>query len=378
MTSDSEMSGEPPAGAPPPLDQQPVDQQPMPPRPTGDLPSAPRLPGVPYLPSGVVDGPAMPERPAAAPLIPPLETTSPSDLVPTVGTPPAAAPVPPVDAFRTPPPVAPLANGEPADFVPLRSDSPPHLIATWWLRSALLLSMLAAIGLTMWTEYQGEPGDIGTSAPVRGAHALAALLLVSWSFLAMTNARRIVPASLYKKPSNGPLAVAFWALAAAAPFGTLAVWRSLEDRLADSDDLAAVGIMVAVVLVAFLLLWLPFRYHTRQAVRVGAPHRVMLGWFYAPLLTVVGGISAVAIGLGDLLAEDGLDRSERLIQVAFAYALPMFVFALSTWRAITVFDEVIDIRWRRWRIEWEQTLGSLAALPEPGPEASPNIDMLSQ
>jgi len=32
------------------------------------------------------------------------------------------------------------------------------------------------------------------------------------------------------------------------------------------------------------------------------------------------------------------------------------VFAWSTWRAIAVFDEVIDLRWRRWKSDWEQTL----------------------
>jgi hypothetical protein len=44
---------------------------------------------------------------------------------------------------------------------------------------------------------------------------------------------------------------------------------------------------------------------------------------------------------------------------------------LSTWRATTVFDEVVELRWIRWRTEWEQTLAAFAAQPAPGPEASP-------
>jgi hypothetical protein len=55
------------------------------------------------------------------------------------------------------------------------------------------------------------------------------------------------------------------------------------------------------------------------------------------------------------------------------FGLPALVFALTTWRATTVFDEVVDLRWRRWRGEWEQTLLSIAAQPPPGPEASPQL-----
>jgi hypothetical protein len=94
------------------------------------------------------------------------------------------------------------------------------------------------------------------------------------------------------------------------------------------------------------------------------------------LLAGVGVLLVMSVGLGDLLADDGLESSERLLQVGVAYAVPMFVFALSTWRAITVFDEVIDLRWRRWRTEWEQTLSYLAAQPAPGPEGSPSIENL--
>ena len=263
-----------------------------------------------------------------------------------------------------------------SDFSPLRIDPPPTLVATWWLRSAVLLSMLVALGVTMWTEYQGAAGDVITSPLVQGTHLFAGLLLVLWSFLAMGNAGRIVPASRYQKRSSGLTAVALWILAAAAPFGAIAVARLLEDRLDDPEDLVGFSLMVVAVLLAFLLLWLPFRYHTRQASRVGAPHRAMLGWFFAPLLAAVGGVVAVSIGLGQTLSENGLEPSERLVQVGVAYGLPMLVFAMSTWRAITVFDEVVDLRWRRWRTEWEQTLGDLAAQPTPGPEDSPSIDGL--
>lgn len=371
--TDSDMFEEPPPSVEPPLDQLPVDQQPLPPRLNGDVDSdvssGPRLPGIPQLPTGGMDGPAMPSRPTGPPLIPPLETTSPIDFVDGGGHPVAA--------------VSPLAmsatsqtSDEASDFAPLRSDPPPVLVPTWWLRSAVLLSLLGAMGVTLWTEYQGVPGDVATSTAVWGAHILAGVLLVLWSFLAMGNAGRIVPPSRYQKRASGSMAVVLWMVAAVAPFGALAVARRLEDRLNDSEDLAAVAIMVATVFVAFLLLWLPFRYHMRQASRVGAPRQAMLGWFFAPLLAGVFGLLAVSVGLGDLLADDGLEPSERLVQVGVAYAMPMFVFALSTWRAITVFDEVIDLRWRRWRTEWEQTLGALAAQPAPGPEGSPDIDNL--
>ena len=54
----------------------------------------------------------------------------------------------------------------------------------------------------------------------------------------------------------------------------------------------------------------------------------------------------------------------------------MLMFALATRRAITVFDEVIDLRWRRWKIEWENTLEDFVCQPAPGPEGTPDTRFL--
>ena len=59
---------------------------------------------------------------------------------------------------------------------------------------------------------------------------------------------------------------------------------------------------------------------------------------------------------------------DSVIGVGGIYGLAAGVFALSTWRAVTVFDEVIDLRWQRWKTEWEQTMVDLAAEPAPPPE----------
>ncbi len=191
----------------------------------------------------------------------------------------------------------------------------------------------------------------------------------------MRNAARMVAPSLYSRRSSASMVVMLWVLAAVAPVGAVAAYPRFRDRVEDQDG-PAVFSMTAIVLIAFLLVWLPFRYHARQASRVGAPHRVMISWFFAPLIAAVGGLSAVSLGLGDMLADGGLSPTERVVQVGLAYAMPMLVFALSTWRAVTVFDEVIDLRWRRWRAEWEQTLGRMADEPLPGPEDSPSIEHL--
>jgi len=82
----------------------------------------------------------------------------------------------------------------------------------------------------------------------------------------------------------------------------------------------------------------------------------------------------MALGLHETLAEDGFTDLERTVQVGVLYAVPALMFAMSTWRATTVFDEVIELRWLRWRTEWEQTMVAFAAQPPPGPEASPLID----
>ena len=351
-----------------PLDQQPVDQQPVPARRPGEgvaqnVPLPPQLPG--SGPTGL-DGPSIVARPTGEPLIPLLETTSPVDFVD-----PDAAP-------RVGSPVRPLVEStlERPDFEPLRSDPPPFLMPTWWIRSAILAVTLAAPAMVLWVEYHGVADDVGSSAPVAALHIGAGLLLMLWSFLAMRNAARIVPPSRYTQRSRGSIAVMLWALAAAAPVGVVAASQRMSDRLNDPNDTSAALSQAAIVLIAFLLVWLPFRYHARQASRVGAPHRAMISWFFAPLVASVGGVLAVSLGLGEMLAEGGLSPTERVVQVAVAYAMPMVVFALSTWKAITVFDEVIDLRWRRWRTDWEQTLGRLADEPPPGPEDSPSIEGL--
>lgn len=358
----------------PPLDQQPVDQQPVPPRQfvsddVQHLPSLPQLPGAGPTPSRL-DGPAIVSRPVGppftSPLIPPLETTSPIDFVDSESAPRLGS--------KVQPPVGTTPGR--SEFEPLRVDPPPTLLPTWLLRSSMLVVMLAAPAMVLSVEYNGAVDDVRSSFAVLVVHLAAGVLLVVWSSMAMRNAACVVPPSRYQQRASASIAVLLWAFAAVAPIGAVAVNRRLGSRLRDPGDVAAVIIMVAVVLIAFVLLWLPFRYHARQASRVGAPHRPMLAWFFVPLVAAVGGVSAVSAGLGSTLAEGGLTATERVVQVGVAYALPMLVFALFTWRAVTVFDEVIDLRWRRWRIEWEQTLGRLADEPPPGPEDSPSIDGL--
>jgi hypothetical protein len=160
-------------------------------------------------------------------------------------------------------------------------------------------------------------------------------------------------------------------LAFAAPVAAVLVHDHLGDRIADPEDPIALVVFVAVVFVAFFLVWAPFRYCARQASRIGAPHRTIIAWFWTSLIALVGGLAIKALGLHERLAEHGMSATDRVVSVGVVYGLPMFVFALGTWRAVTVFDEVIDLRWRRWRKEWEQTLCDFKAQPVPGPEASP-------
>ena len=66
--------------------------------------------------------------------------------------------------------------------------------------------------------------------------------------------------------------------------------------------------------------------------------------------------------------------ADRTARTALVYGVPALVFTWSTWRAVTVFDEVLELRWHRWKAEWEQTLEAMAKQPEPGPEDSPRLD----
>ena len=257
-------------------------------------------------------------------------------------------------------------------FTALRSEPPPRLFATWWLRYLLALSQLVGIAVVLMREY-AVPGAMGTLFVVI-PHVMAAVMLVGWSALAMLDAARLVPATRYRQPSRAWVAVVLWLGAFAAPVGAFAVIDRLRERVADSsDDPVPIAIAVGALLLCFMLVWLPFRYHVRQANRIGAPVRVVAAWFWLPLLTAVGVFAVMAFGLHDLLAENGFTDLERTVQVAVLYGVPALMFTMTTWRATTVFDEVIELRWMRWRNEWEQTLAAFAAQPAPGPEASPAI-----
>ncbi len=257
-------------------------------------------------------------------------------------------------------------------FTPLRSEPPPRLFATWWLRYLLALSQLVGIAVVLMREY-AVPGAMNTRFVVV-PHVMAAVMLVGWSALAMLDAARLVPATRYRQPSRAWVAVVLWIGAFAAPVGALAVIDRLRERFAEStDDVLPIAVGVGALLACFVLVWLPFRYHVRQAHRIGAPVGVVAAWFWLPLLTAVGAFLAMALGLHDLLADNGFTDLERTVQVAVLYGVPALMFAMTTWRATTVFDEVIELRWMRWRNEWEQTLAAFAAQPVPGPEASPAI-----
>jgi len=326
-----------------------------------------------------------PELPAAAPQLPPVAAppspppSPPSPLlpVPVDALPWAAAPS--ASAFDA-------ATGERASgtrmqpgafgahsFSPLRSEPPPRLFATWWLRYLLILSQLVGIAVVLMREF-AVPGGMGTLFVVV-PHVMAAVMLVGWSALAMLDAARLVPATRYRQPSRAWVAVVLWLVAFAAPVAAVAVIERVRDRFTnDTDDLVPVAIGAGTLLVCFVLVWLPFRYHVRQANRIGAPVRVVAAWFWLPLLAVVGVLLVLAFGLRDLLADGGVTDLERTVQVGVLYGVPALMFALSTWRATTVIDEVIELRWMRWRTEWEQTLVALAAQPPPGPEASPHLN----
>ena len=258
-------------------------------------------------------------------------------------------------------------------FAPLRSEPPPRLFATWWLRYLLILSQLVGIAVVLLREY-AVPGAMDTMFVVV-PHVMAAVMLVGWSALAMLDAARLVPATRYRQPSRAWVAVVLWLVAFAAPVAAVLVIERVRDRFTDdTDDLVPVAIGAGTLLVCFVLVWLPFRYHVRQASRIGAPVRVVAAWFWLPLLAVVGALLALAFGLRDLLADGGFTDLERTVQTGVLYGVPALMFAVSTWRATTVFDEVIELRWMRWRTEWEQILVAFVAQPPPGPEASPVIN----
>jgi hypothetical protein len=335
--------------------------------PGGSTPPPPPPPPPPRLTAPSVTGPAaLPEvADATDAAVPP-----PAPLLPD---PPVSAPAPVVDER-----VERVESAEPAEpgrFDPsvLRSEPPPAVLPTPFLRILLLLAQLVGIAVVVMVEYREGPDGLASSSIVVPPYLLAAALLVAWSALTMVNAARLVPATSYQRASSAPLVVVLWLLAFAAPFAAVRTIDWARDRFVDdADDTIVLAVTVAAVLVAALLVWMPFRYHVVQAHRIGVPGRVVSSWFWLPVVAGVGTLLIGWLGLSETLRENGMTDVERAVQVGVIFGLPALVFAFTTWRATTVFDEVIEIRWQRWSREWDDAVAAMSGrpMPQPGGPAS--------
>jgi hypothetical protein len=246
----------------------------------------------------------------------------------------------------------------------LRSEPPPRLLPTAVLRVLLLIAQLVGIAVVVLAEDDLGRDSLTVSSMVVRPYLVAAALLVLWSAFAMTNAARLVPSAPYQRAASAPLAVALWLLAFLAPVGAMRTVDWARDRFeANADDTTVVIVTVAAVLVAALLVWLPFRYHTLQARHLGVPGRVVASWFWLPVMAGVGTMLIGWLGLSEMLREGGLTDAERALQVGVIFGLPALVFALAAWRATGVFDEVIGIRWRRWSKEWDDAVAAASSRP---------------
>jgi hypothetical protein len=353
-----------PSIPPPPTDLTPNGPSPaIPPPPTDLTPNGP-LPAIPPPPTDLTPNGPSPSIP------PPLTNLTPNGPLPAEPPLPAppinARPSIPESAFIDAVPLPPTPERH--DFVPLRTDPPPELASTWWIRYALFLTMIATIVVVLETERRGEPGDVAGSPLVIGLHIGIGVLVIAWSYFAMSNAERLVPATKYQTPARGWLVAVLWVGAFLAPTAAVLATGELRARVVTSDELTPAFSMAAIVLIAILFVWAPFRYHVLHGRRIGAPRSRLAMWFWAPVIAAVGGIAIVGLGLRADFDEDGITTTERVVLVAVVYGLGALVMALATWRATTVFDEVIEIRWRRWKNEWEQTLLDMSAQPPPQSE----------
>ncbi len=255
---------------------------------------------------------------------------------------------------------------DPSRFVPLRTDPPPTLAPTLWIRSALALAILLTAVTVRVADVADRAGEPFPGPTTVVPHVGVVVLLIVWSGRAMANVDLIMPPTRYGQDARAVLAGILWVVAFAVPAMAVAVVGRIGSEFADVEALGPTLATIAVVLVALLAAWSPFRYHVLHAGRIGAPRGIMTLWFWAPLTTFVGGLTVLAFVQRERFGGD--PSFEGAVGVGAVYGLAAAVFGWSTWRAITVFDEVIDLRWQRWKVEWEQTLADLVAQPAPPPE----------
>lgn len=243
----------------------------------------------------------------------------------------------------------------------LRSDPPPILMYTTWLRIVLVFMLFGALAAALWFRYTSSSNDAADAQWVVGLHAGVIGALIVWSFVSMRNADALVPATRYQSRSRGWVAASLWLLAFSAPIGAVVASDAARALFDDPNHPNYVFVQIAIGVIVAAIVWLPFRYLAVQASRVGAPRRVMFEWFLLPALAIGGGLLIMALGLRDDLQVDGLTDNERLVEASVVYGLPMLLFALTAWRATAAFDGVINVRWRRWKTGWDQSVAAFGA-----------------
>ena len=233
--------------------------------------------------------------------------------------------------LHVPPPMsAPIGVAQLLD--PSRDVDARGLLPTALLRRVTILTWLFWLPLSWIT-------------PVAGLVVLAVALatLMTWSGLAVENARRAKPATRYTTATHPAMGAVSWlipplyAIWSVGMVLAVSVWA--DDAPTDSDrHLAAPFLAILLFLIGVVLAYLPFGVLNRTAKWVGADSARVRQWFWATALAAALAVVAILF-MGVIEAVDGetaIDEVERTTLVAFygALLLPWLSWLLLGERAM--------------------------------------------
>ncbi|MEL6893751.1 MAG: hypothetical protein AAFP84_19320 [Actinomycetota bacterium] len=259
-----------------------------------------------------------------------------------------------------PPPVA--GTSVPTRLPAPAARDPRGLLPTGWLKALWLLAQVAGVAGTLWS-------PVAATA----AFAVSGVALLAWTGLAVGNARRARPSTVYvRAPRPLPAVVAWFAPLVGLAVG-IGLWRWLEMTVDTTEPdgeqlLDELRLVVAVTLSLTVVIagYLPFRALARAAAWTGGSPSKVRRWFWMPLVVSVFTMlvrSGLAIGLDTawLSGDQSAWRSATLAAIMSLLLVPLVTQWWFGWTAMGEVDRAAQMTWDRRNFP-EETLDLRSAL----------------
>lgn len=183
------------------------------------------------------------------------------------------------------------------------------------------------------------------------AGVVAAIAVLTWTWVSTENARRLVsPASTHELP-NPARAVSTWilpfAFIATSAFVVTYLSRQPASDSADSTSSVPLAIAVVSVLLAIPLTYRPVHYMAGIVRQIGGYSAKLAQWMWVPVVLALVGVASILLIRFGGAVETTSDEWAPLWVIAVVAIAPCIVVVLLAWRAAESVEEAIAFAFTR-------------------------------